>query len=500
MNIENPFSDYGIIVHQDRFIGRESDLRVVENRVIRPIEAGNLAIIGEPRIGKSSLLYKSIMERKHDLHQRSIVPIWINLAKYDSSAQFFQSMVVRCTDELEDLDRLSTPIQRVADRALKDDASWSGGYARIERFFEKVRLDGIRVWFILDEFDHARHLFKGDISGFQGLRELSYRPEWRVTLITASRRSIRDIELQTQAISTLDGIFHKHYLGMFTESDVDLLISRLGSIGIALNDETRAMMRFYAGGHPFLLEMLGYEMVEQYRLTGRIQMDSVAEDLEHSFLDQYDRMVDLLREDYTLEKLLQILFGPVYDVKQSEVEEFQRYGLIHPTTGDTYAAFSPHFQTYLRLIERQVDLWPLWKETELALRRLITNTMNKQHGDQWVSKMEKAHPNLRATFDSCRQAQQKEEIAFGSRASRNLLDFTYPRDLFAIIFAAWNIYQPFFGKDKNYWDQRSTLLAKFRNPLAHNRDWMLQEYERQLAEGYCKEILTVISQSSDQQV
>ena len=29
----------------------------------------------------------------------------------------------------------------------------------------------------------------------------------------------------------------------------------------------------------------------------------------------------------------------------------------------------------------------------------------------------------------------------------------------------------------------------FENPLAHNRDESLQEYERQIAEGYCNEIL-----------
>jgi hypothetical protein len=41
----NPFSDYGHIVHGDRFIDRRSSIRAVENRVIRPKEPGNLAIM-----------------------------------------------------------------------------------------------------------------------------------------------------------------------------------------------------------------------------------------------------------------------------------------------------------------------------------------------------------------------------------------------------------------------------------------------------------------------
>lgn len=494
MEFENPFADFGTIVHHSRFIGREADLRVVENRVIRPLEAGNLAVIGEPRIGKSSLLFRSIMERKAEMNERGIVPMWINLATYDSSSDFFQSLVSRCVDELEDLNRISESIQRAADRALADSTSWSEGYSHIQRFFEKVRLSNIRIWLILDEFDHARHLFKGDVSGFQGLRELSYRPEWRVTLITASRRSIREIELQTQAISTLDGIFQKHYLGMFTDSDADIFFARLQSVGIVMDDPSKESFQYYAGGHPFLLEMLGYELIEHFRLTGRVNVDAVGRELEHSFLDQYDRMVDLLREDDTLGKLLQILFGPAYDVRQTDIERFLRYGLIHPASEDTYSAFSPHFQTYLRLIERQIDLWPLWRETEVTLRQLVADTMIAEFGDQWIAKVEKAHPNLRTIFDSCRQAQQKEEAAFGNRASRNLLDFTYPRDLFTVIFAEWSKYRPLLGKDKSYWDQRATLLSKLRNPLAHNRDWTLHEHERQLAEGYCKEILSIINQ------
>jgi len=233
LDFENPFADYGNIVRGERFIGRRDDLRVIENRVIRPREPGNLAIIGEPRIGKSSLVYKAVIERKDELVAKKLLPIWINLATYDQAPIFFRSLVTRCVDEMEDLNWLSKPVRIAADRALQDELSWSEGYGRIQRFFEKVRQSGFHVLFILDEFDNARHLFRGDISGFQGLRELSYRPEWRVNYITTSRRTIRDIELQTQAISTFDGIFHKHYLAMFGEKGLQEYFTRLISVGLA---------------------------------------------------------------------------------------------------------------------------------------------------------------------------------------------------------------------------------------------------------------------------
>jgi hypothetical protein len=328
---------------------------------------------------------------------------------------------------------------------------------------------------------------------------LSYRPEWRVTFVTTSRRSIWDIEQQAGAISTFDGIFHKHYLAMFNDEDLEEYFTRLSSIEVPISSTARERILFYCGGHPYFLEALGYEIFEGFREEQRIDIDKAADRIAQSFLDQYDHMVDLLREDGSLNKLLQILFGPLVDVKQTDVDEFLRYGLIKPTQQGTYVAFSEHFHTFLNLIEREtglVNLWPVWRETERALRHLVTNTMLSQYGEGWIKRLEKARPHLKTIFDSCREAQQKETKSFGSRASQNLIDFTYPRELFDIIFAEWNTFKGIFGKDKNYWDQRAQLLSRIRNPLAHNRDESLYDYERQIAEGYCKEILAIITDAA----
>ncbi|CAD7782256.1 MAG: hypothetical protein KIIPBIDF_01623 [Candidatus Methanoperedenaceae archaeon GB50] len=118
--------------------------------------------------------------------------------------------------------------------------------------------------------------------------------------------------------------------------------------------------------------------------------------------------------------------------------------------------------------------------------------MLEQYGESWVENLEKARPNLQGIFDKCREAQSREEKLFGSRASRSLIDFTYPQDLFAIIFAEWSIFKSIFGKDKNYWNQRGQLLGKIRTPLAHNRDEPLYDDMRKTAEGYCKEILRIV--------
>jgi len=495
LDFQNPFASYGNIVYGERFIGRKDALRIFQNRIIRPREAGNLAIIGLPRIGKSSLVYKALIERKKELVAQNLLPIWINLGTYNEALVFFRSLITHCVVEMEQLNWLSEPIDRAACRVLNNKISWSEGYYEIQRFFQKVRQAGYHILLILDEFDHARHLFKGDIVGFQRLRDLADNPEWRVSFITTSRRSIRDIELQTQAISTFDGIFHKHYLAMFSDDELEEYFTRLESVGISVPTLAKHRIHFYCGGHPYLLEMLGYEICELFREEQNVNVDKAAYRVEQSFLDHYDRTASLLQEDGNLHKLLQILFGPVVDVKQIDINEFLRYGLIKPKEQEKYVAFSEHFHIFLSLIEREVDLWPLWRETEKALRGVITSKMLEQYGENWVENLEKARPNLKAIFDKCREAQSREEKLFGNRASRSLIDFTYPSDLFQIIFAEWSVFQPIFGKDKNYWDQRAQLLGKVRTPLAHNRDESLYDDMRKTAEGYCKEILRIVKPS-----
>ena len=61
-----------------------------------------------------------------------------------------------------------------------------------KRFFKNVQNAGYGTLFILDEFDHARHLFEGETT-FQRLRELADYPDYRLSLVLTSRRSIGDI-------------------------------------------------------------------------------------------------------------------------------------------------------------------------------------------------------------------------------------------------------------------------------------------------------------------
>jgi hypothetical protein len=356
-NFENPFADYGGIVTGERFIGRIDDLREVENRVRRPREPGNLAIIGCHGVGKSSLVHKAIIEYKKELLEKRCLPIWIHLPNYRQALMLFRSLVEQCCHEMAALGPVPEPIKSAAVRALEDKLLWHEAYIRIQRFFEKIRQANFRVLFVLDEFDHACTLFNGDIQGFQGLRELSNRPECRVAFVTISRRRLYDIEIQTGAISTLDQIFHPYHLPLFNESEMREYFSRLSSVGINITPLLEQQIRFYCGNYPFLLDRLCYHIVETFREhQGVIDLKKVDKSIEQSFFDFYDHIVDFLKYDRkednkeasSLNKMLKILFDLHNDTTRNDTGKYSLYGLIKENGQGKYAAFSGHFQDYLK--------------------------------------------------------------------------------------------------------------------------------------------------------
>ena len=195
------------------------------------------------------------------------------------------------------------------------------------------------------------------------------------------------------------------------------------------------------------------------------------------------------------------MFGPIIDVKPTDVTELENYGLIKQNENQTYSTYSEHFHDYLKIHERSTeftnDLHTIWSKTENALREIITTTMSGVYGENWIEELEKTRPNLKKEiFDPCRERRQNEKRIFGDRASQNLIDFTYPAQLFLIIRGRglWEQhFQSIFGENKDYWDERGKFLTKCRTPLGHNRDNILRPDQRKIFEAYCDEILGVLS-------
>lgn len=499
VNKINPIADYGSIVSGNRFIGRLDNIRVIESRIINPSKSANLAIIGVPRIGKSSLAWKAIIDREEDLISRKILPIWIDVGIFNEIVDFFCAIIAECVFKLEKLDLLTVPINEVVNQINDESLLWNKRFSFILKFYKLIKNLGYRIILILDEFDNARNIFKDTAEGFQKLRSLSYNPKYSVTFVTTSRRSVKNIEETLKGSSTFYETFMNNNLGAFNENDKKEYFEKVSYIGINFSADDKDKINTYCGSHPYLLDILCYEIIEIFLKKTEINIDKAVSTVEEMIVNYYDHLINILKEDESLSKLLQILIGPQVDITGADINSLLGYSLIEQINGDEYHAFSHHFQEFLKIINREVDLWPILGETERKLRDIISIALYEHYGENWIEKLEQA-PQLEQVFKNARIDQEKEKHTFGARASTDLLDYTYPMDLFTIMSREWGvIFKYLFGIDergkkiqKNYWETRISYISKFRNPLAHHRSGIIKDYERQLVEGYCKEILLFI--------
>ena len=491
-------NDYSSPFPRRSFIGREKIIQQIENRIINVPKPLNLAIIGLHGTGKTSLVDKILTDYEKALHDKKILPIQLQFTDFREEEeidflQFFRILVHRCVTKMNVLKWSAPEIKASAD--LIPDTMTTG--LEIKDFFLAVKNAGYSVLFIIDGFDRAREFFNGT-HPFQFLRSLADQ-DYGLSILLTSRRSIREIEERAGSnFLYLYNLFTASTvrLEMFSQEDLDTYFSEFSEI-IPSIDQSKERILFYSGAHPHLLKMLSLQIVEQFQEYKDIDIDKAFDALKLSFSDFYNDIIDFLRERSMLSKLLQILFGPIVNVNNDEVNELESYGLIKVPSGkNVYFAYSEHFQDYLMTQEFAAELWPLWNKTEKAFREVIATTLSEsaEYGDEWFEKLKARFSNLTEIFDNCREIQEKEKKFAAGSVSLDLIHYTYISNLFQIIFVKqlWNSYfQNIFGQNKPYWEKRNQFLAKCRNALAHNRENILDPDQVRDLEKYCNEILTV---------
>lgn len=210
----------------------------------------------------------------------------------------------------------------------------------------------------------------------------------------------------------------------------------------------------------------------------------------------YEHLREALGDEF--EQLLQVTVGPRWNVGVGCIDRLRLYGVVREAEREAraqYVGWSEHFQTYLEHCSREATSWQLWRDAERALRDCIEDTLSKALGVDWLAKLRRRNPTLEEKLKEPEERRTREAAHFPLAVSIRLLDYTYPKDLIAIISREWGHFSPAFGRDKKYWNDRFDLLAKVRSPDAHHRDGVVSDVDRSLAQGYCKELLEVLVSS-----
>lgn len=495
--MSNPFADYGTVISGERFIGRRDDLRLVADRVFGEGAFGSLAVTGLPRIGKTSLLAEAVRLAEPKLKPLRAVVIREDVGAFASIDELFHSLVRALIDSLRERGLLTEKVESRAAQALESHPiTWE----RVRGVFQKVREAGIRAVCILDEFDAGRYLFEDTPQVFHWLRGLCSDPAFKAAFVLVSKRPLPDV-------AHLAGFKSNYWANVLTTmtvrpfdlADMDTFQARLAAFGVEVGPDTSREIEAICGRHPYLLDTYAFHAWERVSRHEDLTPSWFRSAMREDARSYFQQVTTVLRDGPRLDDLIQVFAGPQRDLTPDDVQDLRDYGVLGDDGGSRLRAFSQGFEEYLRFIEYSVDIWPLWRDTERALRSYLETLLTQEFGNSWPVALKKARPKLVTLIEGCEEKMHKEQKRFGQHAASTILAYSYPMDLYNIMAADWTaLGEPLLGRDKQRWAVNFALLSKVRTPLAHNRDEAVEEGERGQAEGICRQILQRYDQWNQQ--
>ncbi len=255
LQTHNPFL-YGKPVPPDRFIGRRDAVRTVFSRLAN---GESTAIVGEPHIGKSSLL-KYIADE-------SVRREW--LGKVDEQHSFVDVDCQMFPADWKPADfwrQALQPKQIAADDTLKRQykivVQNDFGSFTVDSFFSLLGKNQQRVVLVLDEFDALfNHPNFNRAEFFGALRSLATRTDGLV-VIAASRMSISQMNRKSQEINPYGSPFFNNMrevrlLPLSNEEAQQLVQDALqrADSKIKFTADDYAFLTALAGRHPYLLQI-----------------------------------------------------------------------------------------------------------------------------------------------------------------------------------------------------------------------------------------------------
>ena len=496
----NPFVS-NLIPDKDKFIGRKKEIEQGAGNSINQniFNAGpmNLAIVGIPNIGKSSLVRKAIFKRKDELRKRNILTISIDVAEYSHSKDFFRSLVLQCVTEMKRQNCLTTKVQEAANKVDEEEQMVD----HIRTFFTEVAITEHRLLFILDKFDHASEIFDGS-TAFNQLRNLISGPDFKISLVLVACRHIKVIEDKAGSSSPFYRLFTPPIrLAMFNDDDLECYFSKYKKVGIDISNDTRNQILYFCGAHPRLLQLFGYHIVNMHGEKGNFDVDEIASILTDDITYYYDQLRTFLEDIDLLQPLLQILSGR--DIDQDDKPQLQKYGLIQKFENESYIAYSKHFQEYILNMDLTIlpantskEKSDIWDQTENALRSIIVGVLSHVYGEDWINTLKNINNRFEEIFDKCQKEKNKKykKVSGNPENTTPLINYSSTSDLFTIILydQLWTeCFRDTFRMDIIYWKMRKNMIITCRNPRQHSNSESLTDDQKITFEGYCQEILRI---------
>jgi DNA-binding CsgD family transcriptional regulator len=261
MNPVNPFTYGNPISDPHRFVGRAREIEQIFSR-LRNVEFESSSLVGERRIGKTSLLNYLAdpgVRRAHGLNPDEYIFVYADLALLDATTtppRLWQYLLRQIAPHLspDDSELLEAVIAQAP--ALDNFA--------LAEVFDRLDVQKRHVVLLLDEFENVTRNNNFGPDFFYGLRSLAIHHH--PALITSSRRELIELTHSEEIRSSpFFNIFANINVRLLTGTDAHSLIQSALSDRVVrfTPPEIETLIRL-AGTHPFFLQTAAHFLYQTH--------------------------------------------------------------------------------------------------------------------------------------------------------------------------------------------------------------------------------------------
>ncbi len=270
--VPNPFTNRAMITAPEDFIGREQELYAILGR-LRSLQSSS--IVGERRIGKSSLLYHLARTGRERLGDGSYRFCYLDLqdAHYHTANGFFRTT----------LSKLGLLADGIAETNTQN-----GNLLAFTDALEVLARSGQRLVLCLDEFETTfKHPDEFDPDFFDHLRaQLNQR---HFAFVTATQKPLQALCFEGKLTSPFYNVFTVTELGEFSEEEARQFIWTYQDRVEFGNTELDFIWR-HLDRHPLQLQILCDWVWQnrQHRLDDKALAEAIAREYAHFFVGGFD--------------------------------------------------------------------------------------------------------------------------------------------------------------------------------------------------------------------
>lgn len=303
-----------MITNTEDFFGRKEEVEDIYGRIKN---GGSIAVCGEKRMGRSSLLNYICREKEKFLdNPEKYIFIFIDIQGEDikSRVDFFSVLLRKLYEKVSD--------KIVADKNLDN-------YENIKRNISELHKAGYILIFFMDEFDLLINNKNFDEDFYSKLR--GFATNYGIAYVIATLKEVKYEHYGDKSLSPFFNIFSSIRLSLLKrEEAIKLVEGSSAKGGVSLKDYSDFILDI-AGPHPYLLRIacsIVFECKSKKEKLDNSDYERIKEELiqeSKAYFDQiWDNLSSIERDD--LLKLANL--KPVDKIYEYGLKDLERKGYV----------------------------------------------------------------------------------------------------------------------------------------------------------------------------